>query len=136
MSEFCHLRSEQVGQHLGFLQRDQHRNLGVAQNACVAAEMVFNLRQPRRRIDRHWNAPGEQDAEKAIEVVCRSGKHQACRLPRIESQVAQRGGHFPGLLPEDGIADLVTALLCLLATFQQNVQPIRVGIHVPLQRFG
>jgi hypothetical protein len=85
------LRRDDLGQarHLGAQQRrhrlrlrhgDDEGGLGVVEDARVAPEVVLDLRQARRRIDRHGYAAGQQDAEEAGEVVAAGRQHQCHRL--------------------------------------------------------
>ena len=71
---------------------DEDRGFGVGQNARMAANMLLDLRQTRRRIDRHGDAAGSKDAEIRVEVFRAGGQHDRHRLARFQSCSLQPGG--------------------------------------------
>ena len=70
------LRAEQSCETPPFRQRDQEPSACVAQNAGLAAQMLFDLREPHRRINRDGNRAGIKDAEKGDEEIDSRRQHQ------------------------------------------------------------
>ena len=108
------------------------RGAGVAQDAGLAAQVVLDLRQPRRRIDRHRHGAGVEDAEEGDEEVEAGRQHQRDAVARHDVALDQAGGDAaPGLgelavgqRPEGRRASSSNSVTCT---------PVGMVRHVPLQ---
>ena len=82
MAKLLDLRSEEVGNVFGLLDRDEDAHFGVVQDGRLAFQVIFNLGQAGGWIDRHRNAPRHQDAEEHREELRAGGQHDRHGLSR------------------------------------------------------
>ena len=76
------LRVQQATDAAALRNGHQHGGAGVAQNAGLPAQMVLDLRQPHRRIDRNRNGAGIEDAEEGDEEIEAGRQHQRDAVAR------------------------------------------------------
>ena len=71
---------KQTSQPLRLRHRDQQDRLGIGENPDMAAQVILELRRAQRGIDGDRDATGQQDAEKAKQVVTTGGQHDGHTL--------------------------------------------------------
>ncbi len=71
-----HLRLQQGRDASPFRNRYQHTRAGVAQDARLTAQVLLQLRQPHRRIDRDRHCASIENGEKRNEEVAARRQHQ------------------------------------------------------------
>ncbi|MNP12727.1 hypothetical protein D3C76_1049770 [compost metagenome] len=124
------LRLDQPGKQLGLRHGNQHFDLGVAQDAGLAAQMVLDLRKAQRWVDGHRNTTGQENAEKAMKEVAARGQHQGYGMADLQATALQPCGNGQGALVQGAIA----YVLRLVAVAQQaHVGLLRLMAHLPLQ---
>ena len=69
------LRAQQMAKRLGARVGDQQRGLGVGDDAGDAAQVLLELRRPRRRVQRHRHAAGVERAIESGEEFAAGGQH-------------------------------------------------------------
>jgi hypothetical protein len=79
-------RLQQPRDRPSFGQRDQDRRRAVVEDADLAQQVVLDLVDARRRVDRDRDAAGEQDAEEAEEVIGFGLQHQHDRLAALQAE--------------------------------------------------
>ncbi len=125
-----HLRAQQPRERLRLRNRDHDRGAGALQYADVPGHVVFDLRQARRRIQRHRNAAGEQHAVEAVQVIGGRRQHDGDRLPWGEARIGEPRGVAQSPLPQGAIAQPILFLLLI----QEDGQAIRLPLDVVLER--
>ena len=98
----------------------------------MALQVVLDLRGARRRIDRHRDAAGEQDAEEAEEVLDAGRQHDRHRASRLEPALDEAGGDGARGLVELGVGDDALAAFLVL---QHDVRAVGMPAHVPREHF-
>ncbi|MCY1356146.1 hypothetical protein D9M69_425880 [compost metagenome] len=129
-AEARHLRLEQAGEQLGLGHGDQQADLGVGEDAGLAQQMLLDLRQAQRRVDRHRHAAGQQGTEEAEQEVAPGRQHQRHPLPGAQAAPLQAAGDAQGALAEAGVADLLAGLG---GAQQVHVGALRVALDVPVE---
>ena len=126
-----HLRAQQSGQPQSLGHRDQQAGPGVAQNADLAPQMIFDLRESHRGIDRHWNSAGIKDAEKGNEIIDTGRQHQGDAIAgrHVTRNQAARNGARSGC--EFGIGQGSKNRRLVLQHGQ--MQPIGMPRRMPLK---
>ncbi|MCY1229777.1 hypothetical protein D9M72_421620 [compost metagenome] len=110
--------------------RDQDRRLRVGQDAGVALQVVADLRQPRRRVERYRNSARQQHAAEAVEVLGAGGQHDGHGRARAHAAGHQPGGDGRGAAVQLRKAD---RRVCAVAVMQDDVGALRVAAQVPAQ---
>ena len=129
--ERIHLPAQQRRQPQALRHRHQDARAGIAQDAGLPAQVVLDLRQPRRRIDRHRHRAGVEDAEKGDEEFQAGRQHQRDPVARHDVALDQAGGDAPprhgelpvGQRPKGGER----------VVEQRDMHPVGMVRHMPLQ---
>ncbi len=100
------LGAQQVGQRLGALDGQQLARAGVAQDAGDAPQVVFQLRGPRRRVQRHGHAAGAQGAVEGGEELAPARQHDRHRLAAAQPARLQAGGDAQRVGVQVGVGQL------------------------------
>ncbi len=96
----------------------------------MARQVVFDGGEPRRRIERHRNAAGEQRAVEAEEVVLRGRQHDRHRLPRREAGFGEPQRIARGAFPDRAVAQLRFRLLLV----EEHAEPLGLALDVVRER--
>jgi hypothetical protein len=119
-------------ERLGFRYRDHERCAGILQDADVTRHVVLDRGQPRRRIERHRDATGEQNTIEAVQVFARGGQHDGHCLTRSEP-----GFREARRVTERGFVQHRVGERILLAfVVQVNRQATGLARDMPFERFG
>ena len=110
---------------------DQDHGLGVVQQPDVAEQMLLKLRGPDRWIDRHRHATGQQDAEKAEEVVGAGGQHQGHGLARLQPARLESSGDGARALNQIGVGEGGDDPLVVAVDLDRH--PVRIAALMPVQ---
>ncbi len=98
----------------------------------MPAQVILDLGSARRRVDRDRNAPGEEDAEEAVEVIDAGRQHDRDRPRGLQVPVEQSRGDCARRPFERGIGD---RLLLARVVLEHDVGALRVPGDVPLEDF-
>ena len=98
----------------------------------MARQMFLDLRQARRRIDRHRHRARNQHSEEAREIVETGRQHQRNGLLRFDALGDQPGGNAPRALVQRGIADAFERLALVI---QQHMLAPGLPRGVPFEHF-
>ena len=90
-------RAQEVRQRAALSHCDQQLGLCIGEDRGLTAEMIFELRQPRRRIDRNRDAPCIEYPDEGVEESGACGQHQGDAVARRQSgfQKPARDGERP-----------------------------------------
>ena len=127
-TRYCRL--QHAGHRLGLRHGDDEHRFGIGQDVRMPFQMVFDLRQPCRRIDRHRNPACHHHAEKAGQIIASGRQHQCHALPWLQSVRGQAGGDRACRVEQIAVADRVFVMLLVM---QQYVDPLRLVRDVPFQ---
>ena len=98
----------------------------------MTPQVVLDLRGARGRIDRDRDAPGEEDAEEAVEVLDARRQHDRHRPARLEAALDEARRHGSRGLVQLGVGDGALAAVLVL---QHDVRAVGMAAHVPRQHF-
>ena len=108
---------------------DEHRGLGIGQNARVAAHVLLDLGKACGRIDRYRYAAGTKNAEIGGKVVRAGWQHDRHGLTGIEAGALQSRRHGAYRLVEIAVTDIHVATL----GEAHDLNPVRVRAEVPVE---
>jgi hypothetical protein len=132
------LGPQQCGYPFRLRHGDDEYRFGIGEDACVPPQVILDLRQSCRRIDRHRNAAGKHHAEEARQIVASGGQHQRHRLPRQQAARHQSGGDAARLFEHFAIGEAFGTKLARLApdiAVEQHVRTLRMAFGMPLEDF-
>ncbi len=110
---------------------DENARLRVGENAGLATQMILDLRQPKRRINRHGNGAGEQNAEEGDEEVAIRGQHDRDALSGMHAALDQSARHGAGAMIEIPICERFRGAR---ASPQQHMPAVAVTLRVTGER--
>jgi len=110
---------------------DQQHSAGVVEDRRLAAQVVFDLRRAKRRIDRHRRAAGEQDAAECGEEVQPGRQHQRHAVAGCHTFALQPGGDRAGARRQFAVRERRDH--CVVVAEQGDVAVPRRARGVPLQ---
>ncbi len=112
---------------------DEPARTGVGEDASNAAQMIFELCRPGRRIKRHRHAAGIQRPIKRGEEIQPGGQHQGDAAARRHTARQQAGGDRLGGSGQPGVADRL--VLPILAE-QDDVTTLGLVADMPVEHLG
>ena len=130
--ESRNLRGQQLRDPEGGGEGHEGAGLRVREDPRVAPHVVLELAQPRGRVDRHRDRPGDLHREEGREVVEAGGQHQRRGLARRESPVGEAGRDALGTFHQGGERD---PLRLALRSVEIDVDAPAVAEGVEIDRF-
>ena len=127
-----HLRAQQVGERLRLRDRDHDRRAGALQDPDVARHVVFDRREPRRRVQRHRHAAREQHAVERVQVLLAGGQHDRHHLPGLQARLRELRRVAHRAVPQRAVAERKFLLLLV----HEHRQPVRLALDVVFERLG
>ena len=124
-------RAQERGGALGLGERQQDAGARVAQDRGLARGVLLDLIGAERRVERHRDAAGEQDADVGGEERRFGAEHQRDALARRHAAVAQAGGHAAGVAIQAAVGD---QRLAAVVVPQLDVDAIGAALDLPAQR--
>ena len=95
----------------------------------LATQVILDLRQPKRRIDRHGNRAGKQNGEKRDEEVAARRQHDRDPIPRTNAAFDQAAGGGASLAIKLSVSDRFRPAV-------QSPQQNMVAVGVTLRMHG
>ena len=124
------LRGQQPRHPEGGGEGDERPHPRVRQDARVTAHVIFELVQPRGRIDRHRDRARHLHREEGREVVETGRQHQRRGLTRLEPAVGEAGRDALGAVHQRGERDpLGLSVRCIEFDVHAFAVLVRVEVH-------
>ena len=124
-------RAQERGGALGLGERQQDAGARVAQDRGLARGVLLDLIGAERRVERHRDAAGEQDAHVGVEERRLGAEQQRDALARRHAAVAQAGGHAARVAIQAAVGD---QRLAAVVVPQLDVDAIGAALDLPAQR--
>ena len=124
-------RAQERGGALGLGERQQDAGARVAQDRGLARGVLLDLIGAERRVERHGDAAGEQDAHVGVEERRLGAEQQRDALARRHAAVAQAGGHAARVAIQAAVRD---QRLAAVVVAQLDVDALGAALDLPAQR--
>ena len=106
---------------------DQEADLGVPQDAGLAARVLLDAVHAKGRIDRDGDAPRQERAEEGLEEGGFRSQHEPHRLAPRDAVLGQAGGHAVGPLEQAPVRDGLLRV-ALVAEEDVDARGVRLGV--------
>jgi len=124
------LSLKQTSHPLRLRRRDQQDRLGVGENPGMATQVILELRRAQRGVDGDRDATGQQDTEKAEQVVTTGGQHDGHALAGQQSARLQTSGQGPRPIGQRRVGDRFGFITFAV---QVDMGALRMIEHMPVE---
>ena len=124
-------RPQERGGALGLGERQQDPGARVAQDRGLPRRVLLDLIGAERRVERHGDAAGEQDAHVGVEERRLGAEQQRDALARRHATVAQAGGDAARVAIQAAVGD---QRLAAVVVAQLDVDAVGAALDLPAQR--